>query len=1107
MSTSNRRKALAIAAASSMSVIGVTGLPALALDGGQSDQTQVALAPTAGDNYGMIIAEQGTFSLTANESAAVAGGDQRFIIEDPTGNIIPTAASTNVAVDTDDNYVIDADNDDIEYSRTADGVVTLTDNDASNPFADFDAGVIFNLDTTVDSGGGDGSLDLLAGNYLIISNTGDDVITFRDGRGEQAAVTVPDDVEIATLENGDGNDITRTLDADDNYEDLVITSGTNTQTTTAALVLSTVEVDDTYTVDVTAVVDDNENDEIDGTEFRSPTRTISFYDEDDLSATGVSWTAVLGAASASVDVTISPALNYNYSAVPTATLTNAEGDFAGAATVARDEQVLTVSDDADQDGGTLQAGLVTLQLTGGVVGTIDTERFNVQDNSVRNMVVSMTDSSTLAFTQTSDTDDNNDLNDEDGPTATAVTDSSQTIVVTVFDDDGDTVSGAVVTADDAAGANIGSDEDGVYTFAGEDVAANGTFDAVSVTTNSSGQALFEIVVVDADEAAAADIISADFSVEGVTAGLASDLDEDETVQADEISPNADIQVTYADRNHTVEITSIVHADGTAADQAGNAEADAAFGDGVAYSVKLTDQFGEAPTTTMRMRGLFSQDDADGNAVTSNFFADVVDGEASLNIANNSDAARGVITSTFTIQSFDADLQNWAQNTDVTWTDADAGNSGSFFLDTTAVETGLVNVTDDTPAAVAVGVTELTAANELTGDDTPDWVADNTAVTVSGTVEEEATGTAITGSPVTITGADNLIFEADGVYSFGELTAWSAGDDGAWAFDVYSTTSGEFEVTISSRDGSSTATLEFNAALADVDNAVIATTIPAETIFGNTYEVSVLLTDAFGNAVDTAAGDLSVVFSGAGNIVGTAPTQTDEDGLATFDLALTGAVASNASLTVTYAGLDSDIDATDDNVSDVTSFNITAPVVITADSVVVSGVAEVVAGETAVYTVTVTDEDGNALEGRSVTMNEAGVGEITLLSGTTDADGQVTTTLVTTTAGNSFISAIVDGKSATLAVKVVEPAPVVEPEPEPEPTGVVNVGSFNGKVVVYAKDLVGSTVSWKIAGKWQTVEVTEDFERFDRPTAAIGLDINVDIYVDGELRLSKTVTTK
>ena len=75
------------------------------------------------------------------------------------------------------------------------------------------------------------------------------------------------------------------------------------------------------------------------------------------------------------------------------------------------------------------------------------------------------------------------------------------------------------------------------------------------------------------------------------------------------------------------------------------------------------------------------------------------------------------------------------------------------------------------------------------------------------------------------------------------------------------------------------------------------------------------------------------------------------------------------------------------------------------------------------------------------------------------------------------------------------------------TSKVNVGSFNGKIVVYAKGLAGSTLSWKIAGKWVTVEVTKDYQFFDRLTIAVGLPVNVDIYVDSTKRLSKTVLTR
>ena|GEM_PF-327727 len=75
--------------------------------------------------------------------------------------------------------------------------------------------------------------------------------------------------------------------------------------------------------------------------------------------------------------------------------------------------------------------------------------------------------------------------------------------------------------------------------------------------------------------------------------------------------------------------------------------------------------------------------------------------------------------------------------------------------------------------------------------------------------------------------------------------------------------------------------------------------------------------------------------------------------------------------------------------------------------------------------------------------------------------------------------------------------------------VLNVGTFNGKIVVYAKGFKGSTLSWKIAGKWQKVTVTKDFQAFDRLTSAIGLTVKVDLFLNGTTpaAFSKTVVTK
>jgi hypothetical protein len=74
--------------------------------------------------------------------------------------------------------------------------------------------------------------------------------------------------------------------------------------------------------------------------------------------------------------------------------------------------------------------------------------------------------------------------------------------------------------------------------------------------------------------------------------------------------------------------------------------------------------------------------------------------------------------------------------------------------------------------------------------------------------------------------------------------------------------------------------------------------------------------------------------------------------------------------------------------------------------------------------------------------------------------------------------------------------------------VVNVGSFNGKLVVYANKAAGAKISYKIAGKWVVQNPTSNtLQRYDRVVAAKGVTVKVDIYVDGVKKLSKSVVTK
>ena len=95
-------------------------------------------------------------------------------------------------------------------------------------------------------------------------------------------------------------------------------------------------------------------------------------------------------------------------------------------------------------------------------------------------------------------------------------------------------------------------------------------------------------------------------------------------------------------------------------------------------------------------------------------------------------------------------------------------------------------------------------------------------------------------------------------------------------------------------------------------------------------------------------------------------------------------------------------------------------------------------------------------------------------------------------------------ASTLSVEV----DVLDRAPAASATGKVNVGSFNGKLVVYAAGLDGAKISWKVAGKWGTAVASGNLlNRFDRPVGASGVNVIVEIYVNGVKQLTKTVLTR
>ena len=184
------------------------------------------------------------------------------------------------------------------------------------------------------------------------------------------------------------------------------------------------------------------------------------------------------------------------------------------------------------------------------------------------------------------------------------------------------------------------------------------------------------------------------------------------------------------------------------------------------------------------------------------------------------------------------------------------------------------------------------------------------------------------------------------------------------------------------------------------------TAPAAVKPATTFQVSAKLTDAYGNAVDTAAGRVKVTYTGSGIVWGTLPTETDSTGSLSFAVLLGSNDSASAVVTVSY----------DQN------------------------------------------GDGDYVDAKDLT----------------------------TTSTTEINAAGVASSGAT----------------------VVNVGSFNGKLVVYANKAAGAKISYKIAGKWVVQNPTSNtLQRYDRVVAAKGVTVMVDIYVDGVKKLSKSVVTK
>ncbi len=300
------------------------------------------------------------------------------------------------------------------------------------------------------------------------------------------------------------------------------------------------------------------------------------------------------------------------------------------------------------------------------------------------------------------------------------------------------------------------------------------------------------------------------------------------------------------------------------------------GTAVQMGYTVEDQWGVASTRTdQRLKVTRASTTGFNYAETTSYVA-VSAGVANFTYTGQPATATGSTTVTVTLERQNSNNGTWATD------------SGSAAITTD------INVTS-TAAAFGTGLAASYAASVSYFSSTVSWT------TVTGKVN-------VTGSSVVVTGDASLIFRASAdlpTTTSGGITV-VAGSGGTYTFQVTSLLAGTKTITLKSGTATTTSQLVMNDARSDFGSKITWDTTTIEA--GKTRVITGTLTDANGNPVDTtaqgsntgdSAGTASIVvtYTGtAGIVVGTMPTETDENGK--FKVSVLTAAADSGTLTLT-----------------------------------------------------------------------------------------------------------------------------------------------------------------------------------------------------------------
>jgi len=1055
------RSSVALASAAALVVSGFAGVPASAA--GQPDTSFVALAPTTGLAYNVLAVAGRDFSLSANQASSItaSGRNLKFLVSDPNAATDVAAASIFVAALTVDQTSGSS----ISFDSATDFLTIVQDGSALS------VGERIVFSEEIKNG-----VDIYAPATTVMEVV---TVTGTTSFAVKSTDTSPTTVGAAAAVGTDS--IVRVLSEprDTVANTYVIDSGLATNTGNKVLVIENLASTATVSVDVTAWVDDNGNGKIDTTEYASPKRTVAWVGASTVVPT-ITWTpVVIGDETMTATVTLSPTINFDQETKASFEVDmGRQGSNASIASTASTPPVIETWDGVTDQDWT-------------IVGTLSEA---VGDLASPKWATLAKKPALGAFDKQATTPTAVDITHfaQAGTVATMTTETAHGLSVN------DTVT-VTTFLPSATAAKITAVTD--LTFSYTTTAPAATTAKAVIDTNNPTVTLVKFAFATAGEYKATVKLGGTPAKIGATSVIAAGTQVSGGVK-NVATVTPDVSSGFSVRAGTVAAVQVTSSVTTSTGLS--------VGAGIPVSIAVT----ETSTGIVTVNGTTVTTSRTINTTTN------ANGQVVISVTNSSGLAAQTVALAVSSQGFsDTDTLTWAaaayaltdsndnDATGVAERNITTGGSVVFNL-RLADQWGAAPAGEFRIKSVGSGTryvfTEYAAMSNgslnLTLTDNPVDATDSTGIVTFDTQQKNAAG-----SWVTPNGTAPLVaLKSDGA---GEL------DGDAININVRGTNGTTVSLNadaVESADLSAASTVKALVA-ADTRNAgVSANDVSLET--GDvTATITGTIKDKFTGvaqkgSVVTISGNQAILFSNG-----------VEESFGSFSMvaSATGTFSVNA---FSNSGLtDSVVTVTSNGASSTVKVSFTGSGSGSGNTFTITAPASAMPGTTFQVKGKLADSYGNGVTvaAPDIKVTYTGPGLVVgTLPTATDAFGEFVFSVLlgSNDSGSAVITASYDqgsdddftGTAAGDLDIVVSKTVVIGVSSDTK----VNVGTFSGKLVVYALNAAGSEVSYKIAGKWVTQVVTSDLlQRYDRVVGATGKTIKVDIYVDGVLKVSKSVVTK